>query len=54
MPSSPASANSIAAVAIPVRGQSALNATPYFAIVYATCPANQRGDMSSGGDNIST
>src|SRR3954471_16893574 len=60
----------IAAVAIVVRGQSALNAMPAdlyspdmpsthmlmpnFAIVYATCGANQRCSMLSGGDRIRT
>ena len=57
-----------AAVAITVRGHSALTPMPsarnssampsthmlmpYFAIVYATCGANQRGFMLSGGDRF--
>ena len=59
-----------AAVAITVRGQSALTPTPrsrnssaipsthmlmpYLAIVYATCGANQRGFIESGGESIRT
>ena len=67
--SSPAMSE-MAAVSIAVRGQSAFTATPcarnssaipsthrlmpYFAIVYATCGANQRGFRLSGGEIVST
>src|ERR1041384_3911173 len=68
MAASPPSRFWIAAVAIVVRGHSALTAMPsrrsspampsthmlmpYFAMVYATCGANQRGFMLSGGDRL--
>src|SRR5258707_15430441 len=60
----------IAAVAMAVRGHSALTAMPsapnsaaipsthrlipYFDIVYATCGANQRGSRLSGGEMLRT